>query len=126
MAKRLETVGGRNYLFCVGFEVDGGIFRKLESSWLSGIFLFPCKSLRAWEDDTEKEGGCVSGRAFAWYPLGKNDSMSERAIVRAASALDQAFMVSFWYPCLFKLRVFDSLPYWWGKMTFKPMIKDII
>ena len=126
MAKRLETVGGRNYLFCVGFEVDGGIFRKLESSCLSGIFLFPCKSLRAWEDDTEKEGGCVSGRAFAWYPLGKNDSMSERAIVRADSALDQAFMVSFWYPCLFKLRVFDSLPYWWGKMTFKPMIKDII
>ena len=126
MAKRLETVGGRNYLFCVGFEVDGGIFRKLESSCLSGIFLFPCKSLRAWEDDTEKEGGCVSGRAFAWYPLGKNDSMSERAIVIAASALDQAFMVSFWYPCLFKLRVFDSLPYWWGKMTFKPMIKDII
>ena len=94
MAKRLETVGGRNYLFCVGFEVDGGIFRKLESSCLSGIFLFPCKSLRAWEDDTEKEGGCVSGRAFAWYPLGKNDSMNERAIVRAASALDQAFMVS--------------------------------
>ncbi|KAK7855296.1 senescence/dehydration-associated protein [Quercus suber] len=68
MAKRLETVGGRNYLFCVGFEVDG--------------------------DDTEKEGGCVSGRAFAWYSLGKNDSMSERAIVRAASALDQAFMGS--------------------------------
>jgi len=42
-----------------------------------------------------------------------NDSTIERAIVRAASALDQAFMVSFWYPCLFKLRVFDSLPYWW-------------
>jgi hypothetical protein len=32
--KRLETVEGRDYLFCVGFEVDGGIFRKLESSCL--------------------------------------------------------------------------------------------
>lgn len=32
--ERLEAVGGGNYLFCMGLEVDGGILRKDESTCL--------------------------------------------------------------------------------------------
>lgn len=110
--ERLETFGGRNYLFCMGFELDGGILRKHESSCLSGFFLPPCKSLRAWEDDS----ACGNGRAWAWAPLGQKNDIKESATVRAASAVDQAFMVC----CASEF--FGS---WWVKMAFKPVIKIV-
>lgn len=49
MVERLETVDARSYLFCVGLEVLGGIFLKLESTCLNGFFSATGISLKACE-----------------------------------------------------------------------------
>lgn len=88
-----ETAGIVVYLFCVGFEVLGGIFRKLEPASLKGLLLFACKSLRDSEDDEARfVGADFSGRACAVAPFGQVDNTIENASTRAARILDQAFI----------------------------------
>ena len=61
LLERLQISVVRIYLFCVGLDLLGGIFLKLESNFLDGFFLSARKSLWICVDEaalgTEKE--CV-------------------------------------------------------------------
>lgn len=67
----------------MGFEVDGGIFRKLELTCFNGFFLSASKSLTIWEDRElllDDEGTCVNGgKPLAWALFGKKDRNNENA-----------------------------------------------
>ena len=52
-----------SYLFCVGFELLGGILLKLEPIFLNG-FLFACKSLEACEVEALLDTEVVDGGAI--------------------------------------------------------------
>jgi len=51
-----------SYLFCLGFELLGGILLKLEPIFLNG-FLFACKSLKACEVEALLDTEVVDGGA---------------------------------------------------------------
>jgi hypothetical protein len=51
-----------SYLFCLGFELLGGILLKLEPIFLNG-FLFACKSLEACEVEALLDTEVVDGGA---------------------------------------------------------------
>lgn len=99
MVKRVQTVGTRSYLFCVGFEVLGGILLKLGSSCLDGFFLPSCKSLKACEVealvDAEEEGGRASGRpsTCALFRQADRRRRESRRTEAAGSAKENAFIV---------------------------------
>ncbi|KAL3610440.1 hypothetical protein D5086_001460 [Populus alba] len=58
-----------SHLFCMGFEVLGGILLKLEPTFLNGFFLSTCEPLKVREVEalpgTEVEDGGASGRPSA-------------------------------------------------------------
>lgn len=50
--KGLNILAVRSYLFCVGFDLLGGILRKLELTFLNGFFSSGCKLLKASVDES--------------------------------------------------------------------------
>ncbi|KAK7397497.1 hypothetical protein VNO78_18672 [Psophocarpus tetragonolobus] len=83
--ERLETVNTKSYLFCVGFDLLGGILRKLESTCLERFFLL-------WRKST-KECTCIDEKTSALALVDRVNNSSDRVRARAASAMDQLFMV---------------------------------
>lgn len=103
--ERLETANSKSYLFCEGFDLLGGILRKLESTCLERFFLWACKSIRAWREDEVlldgQECTCIDGRNSALALVDQVNNSRARAV----SAMDQLFMVMggswfLWSRCL--------------------------
>ena len=97
--ERLETANSKSYLFCEGFDLLGGILRKLESSCLERFFLW------AWREDEVlldgQECTCIDGRNSALALVDQVNNSRARAV----SAMDQLFMVMggswfLWSRCL--------------------------
>lgn len=71
-AERFENLGIRSYLFCMGLDLLGGIFRKMESTRLSCSFSSGGKPCEDEESMVGAEGelcGFVPGRLAASAPL---------------------------------------------------------
>lgn len=110
----MKELGSILYLFCVGFEVLGGILLKLEPTCLYGFFFFASKSSRPCDEDAEaaffdaEAEAEVNGRACAVAISGHVESTMERARARAARTLDQVFI----FICSVSVKKIDKLePY---------------
>lgn len=105
----MKEIGSILYLFCVGFEVLGGILLKLEPTCLYGFFFFASKSSRPCDEDAEAAffdaEAEVNGRACAVAISGHVESTMERARARAARTLDQVFI----FICSVSVKKMDKL-----------------
>lgn len=91
--ERFETDNTKSYLFCVGFDLLGGILRKLESTCLERFFLWARR-----EDEVlfnGQEYASMDGQtlALALVVVDKVNNNSDSVRARATSAMDQLFMV---------------------------------